>query len=109
MRSLEGDLLILYGDTPLFRSGSIRGLLNRHRLKQAQLTLLSAVLDRPLPYGRIVRDSAGQIVDIIEHTEASAAMREIHELNVGAYVFESSVLVPALERLSPSPGDGEFR
>ncbi|HTS25422.1 MAG TPA: NTP transferase domain-containing protein [Bryobacteraceae bacterium] len=104
-----GSLLILYGDTPLFRPGSIRGLLNRHHLKGAQLTLLTAVPDRPLPYGRIIRDAAGQIVDIIEDTEASPKVREIDELNVGAYVVDTSVIVPALERLSPSPGDGEYR
>ena len=109
LRDFGGSLLILYGDTPLFRPGSIRGLLNRHYLKKAQLTLLTAVLDRPLPYGRIIRDSGGQIVDIIEDTEASAEVREIRELNVGAYVVDAAVIVPALERLSPSPGDGEYR
>ncbi len=106
---LDGSLLILYGDTPLFRPESIRGLLNRHHLKKAQLTLLTAVLDRPLPYGRIIRDAAGQILDIIEDTDASKRVREIRELNVGAYVVDASVIVPALERLTPSPGDGEYR
>jgi bifunctional N-acetylglucosamine-1-phosphate-uridyltransferase/glucosamine-1-phosphate-acetyltransferase GlmU-like protein len=57
LADFDGDLLILYGDTPLFRPASIRGLLNRHRLKQAQLTLLIAVMDHPLPYGRIIRDA----------------------------------------------------
>ena len=65
-KDFHGDLLILYGDTPLFRPASIRGLLNRHRLRQAHLTLLTAVADRPLPYGRIIRDAAGRIIDIIE-------------------------------------------
>jgi bifunctional UDP-N-acetylglucosamine pyrophosphorylase/glucosamine-1-phosphate N-acetyltransferase len=50
LRDFDGNLLILYGDTPLFRPASIRGLLNRHNLKKAHLTLLTAVLDRPLPY-----------------------------------------------------------
>ncbi len=53
LRGFENDLLILYGDTPLFRPASIRGLLKRHYLKKADLTLLTAVLDRSLPYGRI--------------------------------------------------------
>ncbi len=47
----DGNLLILYGDTPLFRPASILGLLNRHRLKQAHLTLLTAVVDKPCPTG----------------------------------------------------------
>ncbi|MCK4372525.1 MAG: NTP transferase domain-containing protein, partial [candidate division Zixibacteria bacterium] len=82
LKDFRGDLLILYGDTPLFRPASIRGLLNRHRLRQAHLTLLTAVVDRPLPYGRIIRDAAGRIMDIIEETEASPEVREIRELNV---------------------------
>ena len=59
LRDSMATLLILYGDTPLFRPASIRGLLNRHRLRKAHLTLLTAVVDRPLPYGRIIRDAAG--------------------------------------------------
>lgn len=105
----EGDVLILYGDTPLFRLNSIRGLLNRHRLKQAHLTLLSAVVDQSLPYGRIIRDAMGRIIDIIEDTDASPEVREIRELNVGAYVARAEALFPALKRLPPSPVDGDFR
>src|SRR5271169_2325247 len=91
----EGNLLILYGDTPLFRPASIRGLLNRHHLRKAHLTLLTAVVDRALPYGRIVRSAAGEIIDIIEDTEASPAVREIREVNVGAYAVDASAISPA--------------
>jgi phosphomannomutase/choline kinase len=109
LQDYQGDLLILYGDTPLFRPDSIRGLLNRHRLRQAHLTLLTAVVDQPLPYGRIIREASGRIVDIIEATEASAAVREIRELNVGAYVVRAQAIFAMLARLSPSPGDGTYR
>lgn len=105
----EGDLLILYGDTPLFRNATIRGLINRHRLRQAHLTLLSAIVDRPLPYGRIIRDAGRRIMDIIEEREASPEVREIRELNVGAYVVRARDIFPALQTLPPSPLDGEYR
>ena len=105
----DGNLLILYGDTPLFRPASILGLLNRHRLKQAHLTLLTAVVDKLLPYGRIIRDAGGQIIDIIEDTEASAEVRAIREINVGAYVVSATVIAEALRTLSPSPVDGDYR
>jgi alpha-D-glucose phosphate-specific phosphoglucomutase len=105
----NGNLLILYGDTPLFRPASILGLLNRHRLKQAHLTLLTAIVDKPLPYGRIIRDAGGQIIDIIEDTEASAEVRAIREINVGAYVVNARVIANALQKLSPSPVDGDYR
>ena len=109
LKDWRGNLLILYGDTPLFRPGSIRGLLNRHHLRQAHLTLLTAVVDRALPYGRIIRDAAGRIVDIIEETEASPAVREIRELNAGAYAVRAESIFPALEKLPPSPLNGEYR
>ena len=109
LEDYRGDLLILYGDTPLFRPASIRGLLTRHRLRKAHLTLLTAVVDRSLPYGRIVRNAAGEIIDIIEETEASPAVREIRELNVGAYAVNANAIFSALQHLSPSPRDGEYR
>ncbi len=108
LEGYTGDLLILYGDTPLFRPGSIRGLLNRHRLRRADLTLLTAVVDRPLPYGRVIRGADGQIVDIIEEAEASPKVRQIRELNVGAYAVRASAIFAALSRLAPGPG-GERR
>ena len=108
LRGYKGDLLILYGDTPLFRPGSIRGLLNRHRLRQATLTLLTAVVDRPLPYGRVIRDAGGRIVDVIEEAEASEKVRQIRELNAGAYVVRAEAIFPALARLAPAP-DGDLR
>lgn len=104
-----GDILILYADTPLFRPSSIRGLLNRHRLTNAALTLLTAVVTHPLPYGRIIRDQSGRLIDIIEVDDAPPDVLEIMELNVGAYVAHANVLFPMLERLPPSPVDGEYR
>jgi phosphomannomutase/molybdopterin-guanine dinucleotide biosynthesis protein A len=109
LEQFEGDLLILYGDTPLLRPGSIRGLVNRHRLKQSHLTLLTCMLDTPQPYGRIIRDARGQILDIIEESEASAEVREIRECNIGAYVVSAADIFPVLRRLAPSPTDGTFR
>lgn len=108
LKDFHGNLLILYGDTPLFRPASIRGLLNRHHLREAHLTLLTAVVSRSLPYGRIIRDTAGRIMDIIEETEATPAVRQIRELNVGAYVVRAEAIFPALEKLPPAP-DGEYR
>lgn len=102
-----GNLLILYGDTPLLRPGTIRGLLNRHRLRKAHLTVLTANVDRPLPYGRIIRDASGEIIDIIEDKDASAQVREIHELNAGAYVVNAGILAAALGKLFAAPRNGE--
>jgi phosphomannomutase len=98
--SYQGDLLILYGDTPLFRPNSLLGMLNRHRLKDADLTLFTSVSSQPLPYGRILREMSGQIVGIIEETEASEQVLSIRELNVGAYVARAQALFNALQNLA---------
>lgn len=109
LKDFEGDLLILYADTPLFHPNSIRGLINRHVLVNAHLTMLTAIAERSYPYGRVLRDSAGRIIDIIEESQASALVKEITELNVGAYIVSAADLWPELTTLRPSPLDGEYR
>ncbi len=109
LRDFDGDLLILYGDTPLYNPTSIRGLINRHVLRNADLTLLTAVADQYYPYGRVIRYRDGRILDIIEEDQASLKIKEIHELNVGGYVVRAGEIWPALAALQPSVRDGEYR
>jgi phosphomannomutase/molybdopterin-guanine dinucleotide biosynthesis protein A len=101
VRDGSGDVLILYGDTPLFRASSIRGLITRHRLKGAAVTLFTAIGDPSLPYGKIVRDDQRRIVDVVEDTDAGPDVRRKSELNLGAYAFNldalsQSDIVPSL-------------
>ena len=105
LHNYTGDLLILYGDTPLFRPSSVLGMLNRHRLKAADLTLFTAVTDQSLPYGRVLRDASGQMIDIIEEADASTTMRQIQELNLGAYVARADKLFPILRQMDERGGD----
>ena len=107
LAGFEGDLLVVYGDTPLFTPASIRGLLNRHCLKDAQLTLLTAVVDKPLPYGRIRRDADGRIRNIVEAGDATPDEQAIHELNVGAYVGQAASLFSTLEGMAAA-GEGRL-
>lgn len=106
LEGFEGDLLILYGDTPLFRLSSLRGLVLRHRLKGADLTLLSGVSDQDLPYGRVVRDADGEVADVVEAIDASPEVCCIRELNLGAYVARAPLLLAALRALEPGPAGG---
>lgn len=94
------DLLITYGDTPMLRPQSLLGLLTRHDLKNADLSLLTAVVDQPLPYGRIVRDDEGRVSAILEVSDLTAEERGIHEINVGAYVVNTDLLYPELDALA---------
>ncbi len=100
MADYEGHLLILYGDTPLFRESSMRGLLMRHGLKGADLTLFSCITDARLPYGRVVRDGEGKVLAVVEEAAATPAERAIDELNLGAYAAQAQPLFAALEELA---------
>lgn len=106
LEGFDGDVLIAYGDTPLLRSASLRGLLWRHRLKEAQFSLLTAVLEHPLNYGRIERDADGRIQEIVEATDLSASNQGITEVNVGAYVADNAILIPELDVMAEA---GEHR
>ncbi|MCL1841599.1 MAG: NTP transferase domain-containing protein, partial [Propionibacteriaceae bacterium] len=106
LAGFEGDVLVAYGDTPMLRASSLRGMLWRHQLKDAQFCLLTALLPDPGEYGRIVRDAEGRVAEIVEASDASAAQAPIHEINVGAYVARSDVLIPTLDALAEQ---GEHR
>jgi len=99
MKDYTGNLLILYGDTPLFRRSSILGLINRHQQKQAALSLLAATLAGDLPYDHIVRDANGCIVDLVG-TSGKGGEEQLAELNIGAYVVETRKLWPALHEVA---------
>ncbi|MDR1450252.1 MAG: NTP transferase domain-containing protein [Propionibacteriaceae bacterium] len=104
LADFSGDVLIAYGDTPLLRAASLRGLLNRHRLKGAQFSLLTAEVDEPGDYGRIRRDASGRILGIAEAGLAAAAAGRA-EVNVGAYVVDNSLLIPELDAMAAESGE----
>src|SRR5690625_5747091 len=94
------QLLVAYADTPLLRPESIRGLLNRHQLIGADLSLLTAVVDQPLTYGRIERDQEQRISAILEPSDLSEEDRRLHETNVGAYVSRPDALLQESDALA---------
>jgi len=87
-----GALVVMCGDSPLFTSQTIRRLLKKHESSNAAVTLVSALLDDPTGYGRIIRDSEGGIARIVEEKCAGPSEREIREVNGGAYAFDSAWL-----------------
>jgi len=101
-----GTLLILYGDTPLLRSETIKGLLDHHREKKATLTLLSAVLEDPRGYGRIIRDERGRPKRIVEESDLKGEGSK--EINGGVYAVETPFLFKALREIRPDNRQGEY-
>ncbi len=105
----EGPVLVTYGDTPLFRPQTMANLLARHRAAGAAATLLSAFVDDPTGYGRIVRDAAtGRLVRIVEQKDATPEEAAIREINSGTYCFDGPSLFSALKEVRPQNAQGEY-
>ena len=104
----EGEVLILYGDTPLITGETLQDMLNFHRENKNAATVLSAIIDEPSGYGRIVRDAGGRFIKIVEQKDASESEKAIKEVNGGMYVFEASCLKYALSKLTNNNAQKEY-
>src|ERR1700737_3883499 len=104
----SGPVVVLYADTPLLRGDTLKALLAGHRKSGAAVTLLTANLEDPTGYGRIVRARNGAFRDIVEEKDATDEQREIREVNSGVYVFNGRELWPALLKLENKNRAGEY-
>jgi bifunctional UDP-N-acetylglucosamine pyrophosphorylase / glucosamine-1-phosphate N-acetyltransferase len=102
-----GTVLLLSGDVPLLSTATLHGLLQVHLAERATATVLTALLERPYGYGRIIR-SQGQVARIVEERDASPAERALREINAGVYAFDLEPLFPALRSVASQNAQGEF-
>jgi bifunctional UDP-N-acetylglucosamine pyrophosphorylase/glucosamine-1-phosphate N-acetyltransferase len=102
-----GDVLVLAGDSPCVRPDVLAALRDHHRSTGAAATVLTFRTDRPARYGRVVRDSGGRFLRIVEATDASPDELAIRECNSSMYLFDAAALVDALPRLSSDNAQGE--
>ncbi|MCC8043427.1 MAG: bifunctional UDP-N-acetylglucosamine diphosphorylase/glucosamine-1-phosphate N-acetyltransferase GlmU [Oscillospiraceae bacterium] len=103
----ESDVLILNGDAPFIDCETILGALWQHRHKGNAVTVITASIDNPDGYGRILRSENG-ISGIIEDRDASPEQRKITEINSGAYWFDTKQLLYALDRIKSNNSQGEY-
>ena len=104
----DGEILILYGDTPLITGETLQKMLTFHRENKNAATVLSAIIDDPTGYGRIVRNEKGQFIKIVEQKDATPTEKEIQEINGGMYVFEAGLLKYALSKLTNNNVQKEY-
>jgi bifunctional UDP-N-acetylglucosamine pyrophosphorylase/glucosamine-1-phosphate N-acetyltransferase len=104
----KGDVLILSGDVPLIKESTLLSMVDKHRDRKAAVTLLTASLDRPTGYGRVVRNAAGDISGIVEEKDANETQRQIREVNGGVYVASSAFLFAALSTVKNDNRQGEY-
>ena len=102
-----GTLLLLYADVPALPAETVERLVDRHVESGAAATVLTAVLDNPAGYGRIVR-SGEQIARIVEERDATSAERAIREVNSGIYAFTMDGLFDTLRTLAPVNAQREY-
>ncbi len=105
--AIDGTVLVTYGDTPLLRTETLAALLERHGADGNAVTVLTAEVPNPYGYGRIVRDTTGAVLQIVEEKDASPEQRAIREMNSGVYAFDGVLLADAVKRVSTSNSQGE--
>ena len=102
------DVLVLPGDMPLLRPATLAALVDSHRETDAACTVLTARVDDPGSYSRIVRGEDGEVTRIVERADASPEEVQIDEINTAVYCFRRSLLAPALRRITPENAQGEY-
>ena len=94
--------IVLPGDAPLIRTETLRAMVAAHRAANAAATVLSAVVNDPRGYGRIVRKSETQVGAIAEESQLTEEQRDINEINSSIYCFSLDKLWPALAQVKPN-------
>ncbi len=117
-REAPSAYLILNGDTPLLAEGTLRRLWNLHQTERATVSILTALLEDPTGYGRVVRSDAvgregqakgkGPVVRIVEDRDATPSEAELREVNVGTYVVDARFLFEALDKLERKNARAEY-
>jgi bifunctional UDP-N-acetylglucosamine pyrophosphorylase/glucosamine-1-phosphate N-acetyltransferase len=108
LEGFAGHVLVLDAAAPLLTAEHLQGLLDQHVRERATVTLLSFEPEAPLPYGRVVRDAAGAVQEVVEEKDAGPAQLAIRELNSSIYVFEAAALWDALDRVDADNSQGEL-
>jgi len=96
-----GSVLVLNGDLPGLHAATLQRFVSAHRRSGAGASLMTAEVADPTGYGRVLRDGDGRFQRIVEHVDASAAEREVREINAGIYCFSTGPLFRLLKRLRP--------
>jgi bifunctional UDP-N-acetylglucosamine pyrophosphorylase/glucosamine-1-phosphate N-acetyltransferase len=108
LKNFKGNVVILSGDACLTRSQTVQALRQFHTIQGGEAALLSAQINNPFGYGRIVRDAEGTVEKIVEEKDAEDEERAIDEVNAGLYIFKSALLVEALKNLKANNAKKEY-
>jgi len=108
LQGFIGDLLVLVGDSPFLTPEILRQLVHRRRATGAAAVFLTAIFDRPPPYGRVIRNEKGGICRIVEERDATPTEEAIKEVITAHYCFQAEVVLPLLPEIRNDNRLGEY-
>lgn len=108
LAGLEGQTLVIAGDTPLITGESLKSLLEYHRSHHNVATILTAEADNPFGYGRVIRNQNEEVLRIVEQKDATDFEQQVTEINTGTYVFDNKRLFEALKNINTDNAQGEY-
>lgn len=104
----EGVTLVICGDTPLVSAETVEAMIARHAQEGAAVTVLTALVDNPAGYGRIVRGPDGGVLRVVEDKDCAPEEAGIREINTGTYCFDNRLLFEALGQVTNDNAQGEY-
>ena len=108
LSEFDGSVLVLSGDVPLISFNTLQNLLEIHNTSATKATLLSAIMEDATGYGRIIRNSQGNLDRIVEHKDANEDELNVNEMNAGIYVFDCKTLFELLPQVGNNNSQGEY-
>lgn len=104
----EGTTVVICGDTPLVTAETLEALFELHTRKGAAATVLTAKMDNPLGYGRVIRGENGTVERIVEQKDCTPEEAAVQEINTGTYCFDNAKLFAALEKVTNDNAQQEY-
>jgi bifunctional UDP-N-acetylglucosamine pyrophosphorylase/glucosamine-1-phosphate N-acetyltransferase len=108
LESFDGTVVVLNGDVPCLRSETIRQFVAHHTERGGAATVLTAILDNPFGYGRVVKDSDGSLAAIVEEKDADEETKKTREINSGLFCFARARLFDALTSIDRDNAQNEY-
>lgn len=108
LKDKSGHIIVLYGDVPNIKSLTLQPIINKHISENRGITLISADLENPTGYGRIIKDKNGKLLKIIEEKDCSEEEKKLKEINTGIFILKIPKIFEILEKISSNNASKEY-
>lgn len=108
LNDYKGEIIILCGDTPLITEDTLKEFIQKHREMNSDLTVMSAIVENPTNYGRIIRNTNGKLNSIVEEKDTTDEQKKVNEINAGIYCLNWEKIKQAFNELTSNNAQGEY-